>query len=385
MTILVESESASWLDNAIMGLIHSTCLVAEGFDVANTSKENVRFAYSVDLPFRIRLGAQYQRRFAVRGRVVDVYLRNDVSISREQDLHEFLSRNRSISDLFTRAVVVVANPNFSEKLLHELRAATIKAENLEYPRGTSERFTAQEALNHFVIAYSTATRQLFGGAPLRVLRTYEFSDFLRWEVTIIGPPDALSDDDISHVFELKPEREFVVDGSLTGELFDLPKDAHSHLDDALQRHRDFVFYEYAFEAKEKMVAGDSIGALLMAVAALEGAHGAFVSEALTQRLPDGVDPELPEDFIRALGMSLCNQLTPFLLMDEAQRPSLELVRGAATGLKYRNEVMHALRNRRGEYRTRLRSNAELCEAYSAVLKLYEVYREAFEEIESTSA
>jgi hypothetical protein len=49
-----------------------------------------------------------------------------------------------------------------------------------------------------------------------------------------------------------------------------------------------------------------------------------------------------------------------------------------TSPKFRNDIMHSLRNRRGTYRSRTRTNRELSDAYSAALRLYEVYRSAFE-------
>lgn len=367
-----------------MGLTHITYLIDEGFAVADTLRENIRFAFRVDLPFRLRLGRDYKHQVAVRGRTVDIHLRNDVSVPKDAKTHEIISQQRNISGLFTRAVVLVADPTVSEESLEELRASNPQADDFKYPHATSEVFIAQQALNQFVVAYGTATGQVFGGAPLRVFRTHDFFDYLRWGVTIIGRASALSPDNIEQILALRPNRQIVSVQSLTGELSDLADSEVAQISDALSLHTDFVFYEYAFEAKSKMVGCDYVGALLMAVAALEGAHGAFVSRELAQRLPENADSDLPEKFIRELGMSLCNQLSPFLFLDEADRPSFELIREAGKGLKYRNEVMHALRNRRGQYRTRLRTNRELSDAFSSVLKLYEIYRAAFERIESTT-
>ena len=65
-------------------------------------------------------------------------------------------------------------------------------------------------------------------------------------------------------------------------------------------------------------------------------------------------------------------------MDAAERPPQDLIQKAATAVKYRNEVMHALRNSSGAYRIRTRTNADLSDAFSAVLQLYDFYRKAFE-------
>jgi hypothetical protein len=142
----------------------------------------------------------------------------------------------------------------------------------------------------------------------------------------------------------------------------------------------------AFEAKAKMVSSDYIGALLMAVAALEGVHGAFVMQTLESRLPTGrtgEDKDLEEDFIKELGFSLCSKMTPYLLMDASERPPQDLIQKAAKAIKYRNEVMHALRNSSGVYRIRTRTNADLSEAYSSVMHLYDFYRKAFEKVASS--
>jgi hypothetical protein len=60
-------------------------------------------------------------------------------------------------------------------------------------------------------------------------------------------------------------------------------------------------------------------------------------------------------------------------MEQGERPDPELISKAGHGLKMRNEIMHSLQNKRGEYRIRTRSNKEISDAYSAVLKVYEHY------------
>jgi hypothetical protein len=126
-----------------------------------------------------------------------------------------------------------------------------------------------------------------------------------------------------------------------------------------------------------MVSGDYIGALLLAVAALEGAHGAFVTSVLESKLPSGRtgdDKNLEDNFIKELGFSLCNKLTPYLFMDSTDRPTDETIQKAAIAVKYRNEIMHALRNSAGQYRIRTRTNVELTDAFSGAMTLYEFYR-----------
>ena len=81
-------------------------------------------------------------------------------------------------------------------------------------------------------------------------------------------------------------------------------------------------------------------------------------------------------------MSLCNQFTPFILLNEEERPDKELIMKAGQGLKYRNECVHSLRNKKGQYRIRTRTNSEISEAYSAILNVYDCYvREARKTVE----
>ena len=290
-----------------------------------------------------------------------------------------LPSGESFSDLWTDALVVLEDPTVSEESLAPLRQLEPGATITNYPSPTGETFYAMEALNHFVIGYATATKQLFGGAPLRVFRTHDFFDFLRWTVTILGPrSEAITDQEAQVIFDLKPDREVRVSGAVTGDIDDLPDETLGQIQRAIALHRDFIFYEFAFEAKTKMVAGDYVGALLMAVAALEGVHAAYVHEVLTSRLPLDAEPSLPDDFLRELGMTLCNRLTPYIFMESAERPSPEIIAQVEKALTFRNEIMHSLRKRRGTYRIRTRTNRELSDAYSVTLKLYDSYRSAFE-------
>ena len=219
------------------------------------------------------------------------------------------------------------------------------------------------------------------------MTVHEYMDTLTTEVVLIGIPLSYwTEATIGELFDIKADKAMRLAGSLTGEICDLPAERLAPISEVIARINVFYFYELAFEAKAKMVSSDYIGGLLMAVAALEGVHGTYVTHVLGDKLPEGRtgdDAKLEENYIRELGFSLCNKTTPHLLMDPAERPPQELIDGAATAVKYRNEIMHALRNSSGGYRIRTRTNAELSDAYSAALKLFDYYRKAFERLVPT--
>lgn len=331
------------------------------------------------LPFRLRVGVWYRDTLAARGRHFSLWLLNRVAIAPDKPAGMQLPIGKPFSDLWTEALLVLEDPVVSDESLALLRQSQPDTVGQNYPSGMGETFYAMEALNHFVIGYATATKQLFGGAPLRIFRTTDFFDFLRWDVTILGPRDeTLNDETARMIFDLKADREWRATGSITGDLDDLPDETLGQINRSIALHKDFIFYQFAFEAKAKMVAGDYAGALLMAVAALEGVHAAYVDEVLSSKLPADASPSLPDEFLRELGMTLCNRLTPYIFMEEDERPGADLIAQAERALRFRNEIMHSLRNRQGTYRSRTRTNREISDAYSATLKLYESYRSAFE-------
>lgn len=357
-----------------MGIVRQAYFTSEGFDFASTREENIRFGYVLDLPFRIRLGDLYRHRFTFRGKAFEVVLYNKYPIPPGTGYEQLFRDRRPHSALWTRALVIVSQPKVSPDALDAVRNWTPKEGETPPVMAHGSTFAAMEALNHFLIAYASGAKQLFGGKPLRLLTTNDLVDLDHWEITILcQPSEELSDQDCLEAFDIKTDREFISSGSITGYLDDLPVDeTRISIDEHLRLQESFIHHELAFEAKSKMVTGDYIGALLLAVAALEGAHAAFVQQELGQRLPN-TESDLPEEFLRELGMSLCNRLTPYLLMGEQERPNPELIRQAGHGLKIRNEIMHSLQNRRGQYRIRTRTNNEISEAYSAVLHLYENY------------
>jgi hypothetical protein len=368
-----------------MGIVNSTTLYDDGFDFASATADDVHFAFAVKMPFRFRVTTPYHCHFENRGAHFDIWIRNRPVPESEPGLalHGLLRDGGSIEDLWSRVVIIVNKSGASGAELDALKRRQSNVDMASFESRNKQLFPAMQALNTFIIGYHTATGELFGGQALQLMTMHDYMSSITWEIVLIGIPLAhWTVDTINELFDLKADREFRVGASLTGDLCDLASDKLAGIPLAINRLNNFYFYELAFEAKSKMVSGDYIGALLLAVAALEGAHGAFVTSELQSRLPPnrtGEDKNLEDNFIKELGFSLCNRMTPYLFMEE-DRPPDDLIQRAATAVKYRNEVMHALRNSSGHYRIRTRTNAELTDAYSAAMKLYALYRGAVEKL-----
>lgn len=356
-----------------MGIIFSDYVIAEGFNLKSITDENIRFAYVIRLPFRLRVGRFYRASLAFRKHSFEISLRNRIVSPPNIPIEKVISSVESYDELWTDALVVIQNPKLDERAIERVR--NWDPEEGNFPLlAIGHEFEAMQALNHFIIAYATTTKNVFGGTPLRLFRSPEFFDFRKVGITIIGPAEeALTDEDITNILNWRPNIKMRSLGAIQGDLHDFQVEDLAAIEKAMALQKDFIFFEAAFEAKSKIIIGDYVGALLMSVVALEGVQAALVQHELGLRLSHSKDKQLPDEFLKELGLSLCNRLTPYLFMTAEERPSPELIQECAIGIKFRNEIMHALKNRAGEYRLRTRTNKEISEAYSAVLKVYDCY------------
>ena len=237
-----------------------------------------------------------------------------------------------------------------------------------------------KALNRFLVAYHLVDSVFTGHKPPWPFRLDEFLDYASLRVVFVIPPDrALTDPECLRALECLPahkkENSFQIAST---QLHDLPIfQTRERISENLRLQETFIHYELAFESQAKMRDGDAIGALLLAVAALEGAHGAFVQHELSNRLPEPEDGS-SDKFIENLGMTLCNKITPYIFsMSEDERPEREAIEGATDALKFRNEIMHALR-KNGAYRMRNRKEEVISKAYRDLIRVYRCYVHALE-------
>jgi len=362
-----------------MGIIKTTCLAPEKVDTSKLTDRNISYGFLLHLPFRVRVGDSYHTLVKVENTEFDIWFKNQISVPHGEPLAETLQKNRDSSKLSTDVLLLVKHPKVSSEDIEILRMCNPK-EDLKYPRGSNYTFDAMKALNHFLVAYATGGDVIFGGRPLHLFKTNDFIELLDWELTLILEEDKeINTEALDYIFNLQKDKNVSSVPQFTGEMTDFDSKTLSKISEMTAIHGDFLFYEHAFEAKTKMVAGDYTGALLMAVAAFEGAHAVYVSDILADLLPETGDKrEIIDGYTRELGMSLCNKLSPYLFFNEIEKPDQDAIENAGKGLKYRNEIMHALRNRSGQYRHRLRTNKEISDAYVAVLKVYESYRRGVE-------
>lgn len=366
-----------------MGVNYSTLLIADGTDLEAINKQNIRAGFLLDLPFRLRVGELRRFSFDLEGPTgtTELCIRNQVNIPAGTDLNQVivgLFPSGGFRRAFSQALIILDRPQIKDEELKAIQDAS-RQPDIHHGGLTSNAFHALKSLNAFLVAYHSATGQLFGGKHLHKLSDMHFFDNLRWQLTILCPEDHhFQDEELLEIFDLKPEKEIRECDQFTGELDDLlPEVTISRLGDSISHYADYLFYEMAFEAKVRMIERDFIGALLLSVVALEGAHAAFLRSSLTQKLPTDNADQLIANMLRDAGLYNLYQVTPFILMDDQERPSIAQLEACGRGITMRNEFMHSLL-KRGEYKIRNRTPSDISNAYSSVFQVYQSYVSALE-------
>ena len=378
------------------------------FDFLNTSeivRENIQSAFVVRLPFRLRIGGFYRHCLKFAGEHFEIVLRNLILLPETASPHKLpdelpeLVKKSSLAEINTDAIVVVKNPRVNEDVLNKLNKQSLDRDAIVSHLGDGI-LKAIGALNRFIIAYATVAKSLMGvSGPLRLLQTepsagiMDINLYIHWNIAILWPIGRAFPDKVFHdMFKLMPPHEPPGMIVVRPPISDLTNAELTNIDKILSLQEESFYLELAFEAKSKYLHGDPKGGLLMAVAALEGAHAALVQQELISRLSQNGKKNLskhlrslPDEYLIRLGMSNCIHLTPYLMMDEAEMPPGLLIEKCCTGITIRNEIMHAKTNRQGQPKIRTRSSKDISDAYSAILKMYEYYIVAIEKRAETGA
>jgi len=356
----------------------------DGFDLQNITSKNVRTAFILRLPFRVRVGAMRRLRMDSS---IEVVFRNTYPIPTaptREEIHKLTwvgDKPRPREELLTDAMILDLKPEVTDEQAVALAQWLKDAQQRPTPGYRLRYFVTHEALNDAIVAYHTATKHLVNGYTVERLTDTEYMFGLRYAHTILCPADyEMTDDDLRQLFDAKAEREFrTVGGQFTLNLADAPEQDLAKLDRSLELHREYIFFQFALDAKSHMAQRDFMAGLLYSIVALEGAHAVLLKLCLRKsaadlfpddRQCDKYVEEKANKLLMDVGFSAMVELTSLLLLESADRPSLEEITACQQGITIRNEIMHALA-KRGKYRFRNRKNDEITKAYSAVIQVYD--------------
>ena len=343
-----------------------------------------RTAFILRLPFRVRTGMLF--RLSVDSSF-EVVFRNNLDIphtTTTDDLSKLTwvgTKLRPKDEFLTEVMIIDRNPPVDEATAKQFAERLQQANGEAMPGYNNRLFQAFEALNDAIVAYHSATQSLFGGYVVERLTTHEFLERLRYTHTILSPPDyVFTDQDIHDILNARPDRQFMQVGSQFAlDLADYPPDTISSIQECLKHHRQFLFYQFALDAKAKMVEGDYVSAIIFAAVALEGAHAALLQMCLDRIMGGTVsNPEERAKLVELkankllleVGFAEMVDITSMMFLEEADRPSPDDVEACKRGITIRNEIMHA-KAKKGQYKLRNRTNVQITDAYSNMLKLYQ--------------
>lgn len=358
-------------------------LFPDDFDLTSAADIRVNHGYVLTLPFRIRTG----RFFVLHvGDSFDLIFRNHLDIplgTSSDDVLALMCEGKSLrprEQFCTQILILDKKPpvpsNFREAFIGFLNSP----EEGNMPGVEARYFKALSCLNDALVGYHHATNSLFGGAPLARLGHQVFFERLRYLHTIVCPMEhQLSENELLEILDARAEREFIqMPGQFTtSQLDDVPDTQLEEIQRYTALHQRFLFYQFVLDAKSRMVADDYVSAILFAVIALEGVHSTLLQMRLNRNLADSISDtdarakraeSMANRLLKDVGFSETLEMTSLLLLDAADRPPEDEMQNCKLGITIRNEIMHALA-KKGQYRLRNRTNKQISEAYSSVLKV----------------
>ena len=357
-------------------------VIAPGVDIKSVTNNMLRYGFLLALPYRVRIGDLYRQAVTVGKKTLEVVLHNAVSIPPGSEIST-LAERKPTGALWTRALIIHNQLQLNDKEIAALRITPPNQLSSLHISPKDADLQALQALNQFVVAYCRFDPEISYTTPPFLFTRKQFLDYASKRILFIIPEGQdVTNDHCTRPLKGLPLSDDINSQTLqTSNLHDLPlpeiKEAVSR---NLRLQQRFVHYELAFQAAQKIHEGDQLNALLLGVAALEGAHAALVHHELAKRLPTE-DDGLSKRYLAQLNMELCLSLTPYLFMANHERPSKEEILGAKRALTFRNDIMHARRNKpgkSGEYKMRITTEADVHKAYVSLRKVYTCYANALE-------
>jgi hypothetical protein len=361
-------------------------------NLSQATEVEVRIGSILRLPFRFRTGPVFSLDLP-SDPLATVWLRNRVDVPEGTPWEDVqrLAENAGVLDvhesvrfpldvLNTDALVVIEGQVFREQDLVKIRRG-------EMPSTLANRYSDTLRLfNEFVCAYVGATKQLFGGSPIRMFTDSEFGDTMRVYARIVCPRGyVLTEANALEMLNWRPGQVHLATKQYTGSWNDFPSAQIAGIGKHFRAQQQHAFFEIALKAKMAMVDRDPVVALVLACAALEGAHAAFLRQATQQQLSGAPkSDELLNNLLREQGIHTLFRLTPFLFMTPQQRPAADVLEGCRKGLEMRNDIMH-IKTTGKQYKIRRHTFASLSDAYAAVLQAYDSFVAALTQLDEEPA
>lgn len=220
----------------------------------------------------------------------------------------------------------------------------------------------------------------------RMLTEREIFERILVEVVLLANPDHIIDKSIIlGLFGNIDQLPFSLPSGGMGDLRDYSREQIAALELAVRKVRNHAFYELKTNAIAAMLRGDSIVAIVLGCAALEGAHGAFMRLTLRDKIPGDVGGfnKFMNDLLREQGFYSLVQLSARVLMKAEERPSDDELDQCLNGVIIRNTIMHAGIKGTGKYKIRELLPSEINDGYRGIMAVYRAFEAVVESRENS--
>ena len=347
---------------------------------------HVRTATIVRLPFHLCTGSIFQIVDPDNDRL-EIWLRNKLSIPHDADIHKAWAIQgmsqiaRSSPDHFlTDALIIDHHPELRPGEFEAIRTGKHGAIGPASLQNPGFRLLNEVIAAHQMVRLGPYVSGM-GALWPRMLTVHETIERILIDVVLLADPDRTIDrHDVLRLFDNVDQLALSLGGGGGGDVRDYSSEQISALELAVRKVRSHAFYELKTNAIAAMLGGDSIVAIVLACAALEGAHGAFMRLALRDKVPgdSGKFNKFMNGLLREQGFYSLVQLSVRVLMKNEERPTDDELKRCLNGVTIRNAIMHAGIRGTGKYKIRELTRSEINDGYSGIMAVYRAFEAAVE-------
>jgi hypothetical protein len=351
---------------------------------ANLTLSHVRTATIVRLPFHLCTGSIFQIVDPDNDRL-QIWLRNKLSIPHDADIHKALSTRTSPDNYFTDAIIINSRPEIRPEEFEAIRTGKTSAIGFASFNNPGFRLLKEIIAAHQMVRLGPYVTGM-GALWPRMLTGHEAFERILVEVVLLADTDLTIDKNIIlGLFNNIDQLPFGLGGSGMGDLRDYSSEQIAALELAVRKVRNHAFYELKTNAIAAMLGGDSIVAIVLGCAALEGAHGAFMRLTLRDNIPGDVGEfnKFISGLLREQGFYSLVQLSVRVLMKTEERPSDDELERCLNGVSIRNAIMHAGIKGTGKYKIREFTRSEINNGYGGIMAVYRAFEAAVESREKS--
>jgi hypothetical protein len=285
----------------------------------------------------------------------------------------------------TDALIVNRQPKLRPDEFEAIRTGKTEAIGFASLRNPGFRLLNEVIAAHQMIRLGPYVSGM-GALWPRMLTERETFERILVEVVLLADPDRTIDKNIIlRLLDNIDQLPFSLANEGMGDLRDYSSEQIAALELAVRKVRNHAFYELKTNAIAAMLGGDSIVAIVLGCAALEGAHGAFMRLTLRDKIPGDVRKfnEFTNGLLREEGFYSLVQLSVQVFMKTEERPTDDELKRCLKGVTIRNAIMHAGIKGTGKYRIREFSRSEINDGYSGIMAIYRAFEAVVESREKS--